>query len=344
MLTRILAVLILLSPATALAALPFPVGSVQFREVDETYVAEGIVEAVRQSTVAAQITGRIVELYFDVGDYVKQGQVIARIDESVVSAQAAGSQAQVAQARALLENAKANYERARQLFEQKFISQAALDKALAEYRAAQAQASAALAGAGAAGATRRFATLVAPYSGVVSARHVEVGEMALPGKPIMTGFDPKDLRVEVSVPEYKVPAVRAHSRALVELPAIHKWVKATQITILPAADVRTHTSRVRLDLPPDSREIYPGMFARAHFAVGRARKLLVPAQAVVRRSELTAVYVVDDKERVSLRQIRLGEPAGEGEVEVLAGLMPNERVALDPVRAGIHLKSIKPKE
>lgn len=329
----------LLMPAMAAAALPFPLGTVEFREVDETYVAEGIVEAARQSTVAAQIAGRIVELNFDVGDYVKQGQVIARIDESVVGAQAAGSEAQVAQARALLENAKANYERSRQLFEQKFISQAALDKALAEYRAAQAQAAAALASAGAAGATRRFATIVAPYSGVVAARHVELGEMALPGKPLLTGFDPSSLRVEVSVPEYKVPAVRAMSRATVELPAIKKWVKATQITILPVADVRTHTTRVRLDLPPDSREIYPGMFARAHFAVGRAKKLLVPASAILRRSELTAVYVVGEKDRLTLRQIRVGEPAGEGEVEVLAGLLPGEKVALDPVKAGIYLKS-----
>lgn len=344
MLKRIVLVLTLFLPTVAFAALPFPVGRVEFREVDETYVAEGVVEAVKQSTVAAQITGRIVELNFDVGDYVRQGQVIARIDESVVGAQAAGSEAQVAQARALLENARANYERSKRLFEQKFISQAALDKALAEYRAAQAQASAALAGAGAAGATRRFATLVAPYSGVVSARHVELGEMALPGKPIMTGFDPGALRVEVSVPEYKVAAVRALARATVELPAIRKWVKAVRVTILPAADTRTHTTRVRLDLPPDSREIYPGMFARAHFAVGRAQKLLVPAQAVLRRSELTAVYVVDEKERVSLRQIRVGEPAGEGEVEVLAGLMPGERVALDPVKAGIHLGSVRRKE
>jgi RND family efflux transporter MFP subunit len=335
----LLSLFLLLIPRLATAALPFAVGTVEFREVDETYVAEGIVEAAKQSTVSAQIAGRIVELNFDVGDYVKQGQVIARIDESVVGAQAAGSEAQVAQARALLENARANYERSKQLFEQKFISQAALDKALAEYRAAQAQAQAALAGAGAAGATRRFATVVAPYSGVVAVRHVELGEMALPGKPLFTGFDPGSLRVEVSVPEYKVPAVRTHSRAMVELPAIRKWVKATGITILPAADARTHVTRVRLGLPPDSREIYPGMFARAHFAVGRAKKLLVPASAVLRRSELTAVYVVGDRDSLSLRQIRVGEPVGEGEVEVLAGLVPGERVALDPVKAGIHLKS-----
>ncbi|MCL6555898.1 MAG: efflux RND transporter periplasmic adaptor subunit [Burkholderiales bacterium] len=334
-----LALFFLLWLPAALAALPFPVGQVEFREVDETYAAEGLVEAVRQSTVSAQITGRIVELNFDVGDYVRQGQVIARIDESVVGAQAAGSEAQVAQARALLENAKANYERAQRLFEQKFISQAALDKALADYKAAQAQATAALAGAGAAGATRRFATLVAPYSGVVSARHVELGEMALPGKPIMTGFDPKDLRVEVSIPEYKVGSVRAFSRAIVEIPAIRKWVKAKEVIILPVADARTHTTRVRLLLPPDSREIYPGMFARAHFTVGRAKKLLLPTQAVLRRSELAAVYVVGEQDRLSLRQVRLGEPVGEGAVEVLAGVMPGERVALDPIGAGIYLKS-----
>ncbi len=342
MVTRLFLLFSLLaSPLAALAALPFPVGTVEFREVDQTYAAEGLVEAVKQSTISAQISGRIVELNFDVGDYVKQGQVIARIDESVVGAQAAGSQAQVAQARALLENARAQYERSKQLFAQKFISQAALDKATAEYKAAQAQAAASLAGAGEAAATRRFATLVAPYSGVVSARHVEVGEMAMPGKPIMTGFDPKDLRVEVSVPEYKLPAVRALARATVELPAIHKWVKATRVTILPAADARTHATRVRLDLPEDSHEIYPGMFARAHFAVGRAQKLLVPAQAVLRRSELTAVYVVDAKDNVQLRQIRVGEPVGEGQIEVLSGLAPGEKVALDPVKAGIYLKQKK---
>ena len=85
------------------------------------------------------------------------------------------------------------------------------------------------------------------------------------------------------------------------------------------------------------------MFARAHFAVSRARKLLVPEAAVLRRSELTAVYVVDAKDKVQLRQVRLGEPAGEAQIEVLAGLTPGERVALDPVKAGIYLTQSKTK-
>ncbi len=331
--------LAVLVPPLAFAGLPFDVAPVEFKEVDQTYAAEGLVEAVNQSTVSAQIAGRIVELRFDVGDFVKKGEVIARIDESVVGQQVAGSEAQVAQARALLENAKADYERAKRLLEQKFISQAAFDKAAAQYRATQAQAAAAMAGAGEASATRRFATIVAPYSGIVAARHVELGEMAMPGKPLFTGFDPKDLRVEVAVPQYKLPAVRQYQRATVELPSLNRWIPAPGMTILPLADAKTHTTRVRVRLPSDLRDVYPGMFARAHFAVGRATKLLVPAAAVLRRSELTAVYVVDAENRVHLRQVRVGEPAGEGQLEVLAGLSPGERVALDPVKAGIYLKS-----
>ena len=95
-----------------------------------------------------------------------------------------------------LGNARASYERSKQLYAQKFISQAALDQAESAYKAAQARVSALLAGAGAAATERSFATLVAPYSGVVSARHVELGEMATPGRPIMTGFDPSTLTVK----------------------------------------------------------------------------------------------------------------------------------------------------
>ncbi|MEW5943072.1 MAG: efflux RND transporter periplasmic adaptor subunit [Pseudomonadota bacterium] len=326
------------------AALPFATAPVEYRDVDQTYAVEAIVEAVNQSTVSAQISGRIVEINFDVGDYVRKGQVLMRIDEREVSQALAGSQAQVAQAQANLQNARAHFERTKQLFVQKFVSQAALDKAQADYKAAQAQLTATLAGAGAAATTKGFATIVAPYSGVVSARHVELGEMAAPGKPLMTGFDPKDLRVVASVPQYRLADIRRSPRAQAEFPELNKWVKAVAVTVLPAADVRTHTTKVRLDLPEDLRDIYPGMFARAHFTVGLARKLLVPAAALVRRSEVTAVYVVDGKGGVQLRQVRLGEPAGQAGVEVLAGLVPGEKVALEPVKAGMYLKGVRGKE
>ena len=320
------------------AALPFATAVVEYREVDQTYAAEALVEAVKQSTVAAQISGRVVEVNFDVGDFVKKGQVLVRIDESEARQAVAGSEAVVAQARANLQNIRLNYERTKQLLAQKFVSQAALDKAQADYKAAEAQLAAAQASAGQAATTKGFTAVLAPYSGVVSARYAELGEMASPGKALMTGFDPKDLRVVASIPQYKLADVRRASRAQVEFPSINKWVTAKAVTLLPAADAKTHTTRVRLDLPEDVRDVYPGMFARAHFAVGRARKLLVPVQAIVRRSEVTAAYVVDPKGAVVFRQIRLGEPMADGLVEVLAGLSAGETVALEPNKAGMYLK------
>lgn len=323
------------------AALPFATAPVQSREVDQTYAAEAVVEAVNQATVSAQIAGRVVEVAFDVGDVVKKGQVLVRIDESEVRQSVAGSEAQVAQAQANLQNARLAFERSKQLLAQKFVSQAAVDKSQADYRAAEAQLKAALAGAGQASATKSFATIMAPYSGVVSARLVELGEMASPGKPLMTGFDPKGLRVVASIPQYRLAEVRQTPRAQVEFPEAKKWVAAKGVTIQPVADARTHTTRARVDLPENLPGIYPGMFARVHFTIGRARKLLIPAAAVVFRSEVTAVYTVDQQNRIHFRQIRLGEPVGQNEVEVLAGLAPGEVVASEPVKAGIALKAVR---
>ncbi|OZA11592.1 MAG: efflux transporter periplasmic adaptor subunit, partial [Hydrogenophilales bacterium 17-62-8] len=136
----------------------------------------------------------------------------------------------------------------------------------------------------------------------------------------------------------KLAEVKASPRVAVEIPSLNKWIDATGITVLPAADTATHSVKVRIDLPADLEGVIPGMFARAHFSVGSARKLMIPASAVVRRSEVTAVYVVN-ADKVSLRQIRLGVANAQGQVEVLAGLNAGNSIALEPVKAGIYAKS-----
>jgi len=313
-----------------------PTAAVEIRDVELTYSAEAVIEAVRQSTVAAQVAGRIVELRFDVGDYVKKGEVIARIDERAAAQALEASEAQVRQAEAELRNARAQYERAKQLVAQKFMSQAALDTAEADFKAAQARVTALLAGAGRAATERSFATIVAPYSGIVSARHVELGEMATPGKPLMTGFDPDTLRAVATVPQAQVAAIQALAKARVEVPSLGKWLEAKSVVIVPSADPRTHTTQVRLALPADARGVYPGVYARAHFITGRAPRLLVPRAAVLQRSEATLVYVVDERGALQLRQVRLGAASDERSIEVLAGLRPGERVAIEPIKAGIE--------
>ena len=339
MTARIPFLLLFLAAGWAHAADPLAVAAVEYRDVDEVYAAEGVVEAVRQATVSAQISGRIVEVRFDVGDAVKKGEVIVRIDEREVSDALASSQAQIAQAQATLQNARANYERTQQLFKQSFVSKAALDRALSEFQAAQAQLQAAVSVARRAATVKGFATVTAPYSGIVAARHVELGEMVTPGKPLMTGFDPKDMRVVADVPQLKLAQIRKSARADIEFPAQNRREKAGEITILPTADPQTHTTRVRLALLEYVPGSYPGMFARVHFFIGRSRRLVIPAQAIVRRTEVTAVYVVGADGVINLRQIRPGQDFGTDGIEVLGGLQPGEKVATDPVKAAIALKA-----
>lgn len=323
------------TPLESRAAVEVKTALVEMREVDTTYSAEAVVEAVRQSTVAAQVAGRIVELRFDVGDTVKRGEVIVRIDERAATQAVAASEAQVTEAQAALANARAQYERSKLLVSQKFISASALDKVEADYKAAQARVSALLASAGQVATERSFTTIVAPYTGVVSARHVELGEMATPGKPLMTGFDPSTLRVVANVPQTQLAAIQAGARARIEVPSLNQWLDVKELTVVPTADPRTHTSRVRLDLPKTTAGLYPGVFARAHFSVGKAMRLMLPRDAVIQRSELTAVYVIDDKGVPQLRQVRLGNVTDDRSIEVLAGVKPGERVAIEPIGAGM---------
>jgi RND family efflux transporter MFP subunit len=327
--------------SSAQAAEPLAVAKAEYREVAQTYSVEGVIEAVRQSTVSAQISGRVKEVNFDVGDTVKKGQVILRIDERETEQALAGSQAQVMQSQAALTQAKANYERSVQLFEQKYISQAGLDKAKADFEVARAQAAASAAGESQSALAHGYAAVIAPFGGVVASRMVELGEMVTVGKPLMVGFDPTQMRVIVNVPQYKLTEIGTRPRVNVELTSLKRWVPAAAVTVQPSADSRTHSTQVRVTMPANERGVYPGMFVRAHFVVGKASKLLIPASAVVRRSEVVAVYVVDDKGAARLRQVRVGDPSGEKEIEVLVGLNPGESVALDPIKAGMAVSQAR---
>ena len=311
-----------LSAAQALATV-----TVQLREVDQTYPAEAVVEAVRQATIAAQMQGRVIEARFDAGSRVKAGDVLMRLDAREAAQGQAGAQAQLA-------NARAAWERSKNLLTQKFISQAAFDKAQADYQMAAAS-------VGQAGAATSFATIFAPFAGIVAQRHTELGEMAGPGKALISLFDPKSLRVVASIPQLKLAEVRHALRARVEFPETGKWIDALRVEVLPTVDIQTHVVQARVYLPENLEGIMPGMFVRAHFVIGKVRKLLVPAGAVMRRGELTGVYVMDAKGLPRLRQVRLGEAVAASDIEVLAGLAANEKVALDPVKAGIALKQIR---
>jgi RND family efflux transporter MFP subunit len=320
-----LALLIALVSTSAGSAQALPTVVVQPRAVDLTLPVEATVEAVAQTTLTAQVSGRVVEMRVDAGQMVKKGQLLLRID-----AREAGEVAAAASAQYI--NAKANYERMKNLQQQNFISAAALDKAKADFEAAQAA-------RGQAGVSLGYSTVTAPISGVVAQRLIEQGETAAPGRPLLTIYDPSGLRVTASIPQYQLPQMRNVKQARVEFPELGQWVDASAVTLLPTADAATHVSQVRVALPRELKNVIPGMFARVHFIVGRAQRTTVPAAAVVRRGEVAAVYLQDAQGMLTLRQLRLGETLAGGEIEVLAGLASGEQVVLDAVKAAIALKS-----
>ncbi|MBI2307874.1 MAG: efflux RND transporter periplasmic adaptor subunit [Rhodocyclales bacterium] len=316
--------LLLVLPAVPVAAAPPASVVVQLHAVSLGVAADGVVEALTQATVAAQVAGRIVELRVDAGQAVRKGELLLRIDarEAAEAATAARSQLVVAQAQ---------FERSRQLRQQNFISQAGLDKARAEFDAAKAAAAQAGVGLG-------HAAVTSPITGVVSRRHAESGEMATLGRPLLTIHDPAGLRVTASIPQHRLREVRGARSARIEFPELGKVVEAASVQLLPTADAATHVSSVRVQLPPAIDGVVPGMAARVTFVTGTAEKMTVPAAAVVRRGEVTAVYVAAAQGPV-LRQLRLGEAVSATEIEVLAGLAAGERVLLDPVQAAIALRA-----
>lgn len=332
----LLAVLVAESGETRAAELPTARASVD--TVTEEQLLDGVVEAVNRSTVSAQTSGRVIELPFDVDDYVDKGEVIVRLRDNEQQARLDRAQANLEEARARLAQAEAEYRRIREVFEQDVVSRSEMDRARAEYESARARVEAANAALEEAREQLDHTVVRAPYSGIVVTRHVERGESAAPGQPLMTGLSLQHLRVLVQVPQQHIAVVRRHQSVRVLLPDGGS-VTPESLRIFPYADEATHTFRVRVTLPEGRHGIYPGMLVKAAFVSGRAERLLVPGAAVVRRSEVTAVYVRDPEGGLQFRQVRLGTPLDDGRVPVLSGLDAGETVITDPVAAAMALKS-----
>jgi len=296
---------------------------VQRSAVQAEYVAEGAVEAVRASVVAAQTTGRITALSVRAGDRVVAGQILARIDERIAADEMAASRAQLAAARN-------DYERSQQLFAKQYISKAAMDRAEAQYKTLSART------AGSA-TNKQLHTIVAPYAGVIASVEIEVGDMAVPGKPLFAVYAPDAMRVVVQVPESIANTLRTDQSVALDISSTvtdKHQLTAGAIELLPTRDAISHSAQVRLALPIGLKGVAPGQFARAHLplAANDGNLLMIPLTAVMRRAEFDAVYVIDKQGKPQLRQVRLGR-SYRALVEVLAGLDAGERIALDPLAA-----------
>jgi RND family efflux transporter MFP subunit len=312
--------------SVSIGAEPTDLATAEVRYVQrpQERVLDAVIEAVKQATMSAQTSGRVIVINYDVDDYVEKGAILLRFRDKEQRARYDAAQAN-------FEEAQSDYQRTTELFEKKLVAKAMLDKAEARLKATRAERDRAK-------ENLEHTRVRAPYSGIVVQRHIEVGETAAVGQQLFTGLSLESLRATVNVPQDIINTIRSkqQSRVIIERDT-DKSVPAESLTISPYADPVTHTFTVRVNLPAGDHQIYPGMFVKVAFVLDEIQQLVVPVSAVSQRSEVSAVYVVDEEQRVHYRQVRVGRLQGN-EVVLLAGVKEGERVALDPIKAVVRYK------
>lgn len=306
-------------------------------DVPREYRLDGVVEAIDAGTLSAQTSGQIQRILVDVDDFVEQGTLIIQLKATEQLAGLDKAKANLQAANAQWQEADREFKRIEDIYARKLVSKSDMDKATASLKKAVAQKKGAEAALQQAREQYEYTQVRAPYTGIVTERHVEMGETAQPGTPLISGVSLDRLRVKVDVPQSLIAAVREHGKARVKIPS-GEWVEVSKLTAFPFADQASNTFKVRLYLPEKVPGLFPGMFLKTAFVVDSQKALVIPASAVVRRSEVTAAYVVDEQGHVQMRHIRVARVLEDGRATVLAGLTQGEQVAIDPVAAGVALK------
>ncbi|MCP4433662.1 MAG: efflux RND transporter periplasmic adaptor subunit [Gammaproteobacteria bacterium] len=307
--------------------------------ITDEFILDGVIEAINQATLSAEVSGRIEAIHFDVDDIVKQGEVLVRIRDNEYRARLEQSKATLSEAATVFDNAEREFNRIDGLYKDKVVSKAQYDQASATLESSRARVKSAQASVRQEQIHLDNTIIRAPYSGVVVARHVKPGELTSIGQPIMSGYALGKLRVNVDAPQSIINKIRHYRKTRVILLDHETGITADQLTIFPVADSESHAFRIRIDLPAQNKQLFPGMLVKAAFVTDQVERLLIPLQSLVRRSEITAVYVIDAAKQIQMRQVRTGITEGD-QIEIVAGLDSGEQVAIDPVQAGIRLKAM----
>ncbi|WP_075880779.1 efflux RND transporter periplasmic adaptor subunit [Vreelandella massiliensis] len=294
----------------------------------ETLVLDGIVEAVDRSTISAQTSGRILEISFDVGDTFTAGTLILQLEDSEQRAGWNQAQASLDEAAANLVDARQRFERIRAVRNRDLASEQAFDQATNRLEAAKARRERSIARVSEAEQQLAYTQVRAKSDGIFTRRHVEPGEAVRPGQPLFDVLALSPLRVEAALPRRYLSQVRDNPRIHVSVDE-GQMLNTGALTIYPQADPRSDTVRLRLRLLAPGTGILPGMLAKVAVGVASRDALWIPVDSLIQRSELRAVYVLDENDQPRLRQVRIGIEKDE-RLEVLSGLDAGERVLIEP--------------
>jgi RND family efflux transporter MFP subunit len=298
----------------------------------------GVIEAVNHATLSAQTSGQVTTLLVDVNDTVKAGDVLAHFSRVEQLSGQNRAQAALLAAQAQAIEADADYQRMREIYARRLIAKAQYDQALSKRDFTRAQLASAQAQLSESAQQLRYTIMRAPFDGVIAQRHVEVGEIIIPGQAIFDLHSPEQLRVKISLPAADAATLDQSKTAKVVLDGGVE-IDVDNIVIFPDADPQSHTVLVRLGLPFQARGLKPGTIVKALLPSPGDQGLLIPVRSVVTRGELTSVFVVGAN-KIGVRQVRLGHLVGE-QVQVLSGLNIGEVVAIDPIEASVRLAEMQ---
>lgn len=290
------------------------VETVSSEKITAVVTATGALASKNTSVISSKVMGRVDFLGVREGDRVTEGMLLMKIDSGEITAQAV-------QAQAAYNNAKLQYERIKRLYDAQASTQMEMDQATLGLETAEA-------GLKAARAMESYTRITAPISGQLIEKRINLGEMAMPGQPMLRIEDNSRLRLEVTVREQDILHVRAGDTVKVQIDAMPgKDLMGRISQVVPAADVRTHSFVAKVDVPAE-KGLITGMYGKAFFSTGRKEAILVPRTSVVDMAGITGVYLVSADDTARFQMVQLGETQGD-RVEVLTGLAIGDRVVTD---------------
>ena len=304
------------------------VTTITVSQVPQQLTLDAQIEAVHAGTVSAQTQGVIEKIHFDINDSVAAGQVLLEIRDSQQKAALLAAKAQLAQAEALHQDAKILLQRNQRLLKKGTLSRGEFDRSEAQEKSAYAAQQAAAAGVSQAQEQLSYTRVLAPYSGIVKARLVEVGESVSPGTPLMSGFSLNKLRLVTDIPAKAARNLNDDAYHSARASQNGQPIELTSQTLLPYAQGGFNSIRARFDIKPTTTySIIPGSWAKITLNHSTRDAILVQESAVLTRSESQSVYV-KTQDGFELRYIRTGQSFDQS-VEIVTGLKAGDIVAVD---------------
>jgi len=286
--------------------------------------APGTVIAEQQAMIASRLMGFLREIYVEEGQHVVAGQKLFAVDPTDIQGQMAMAKAGLTQAEAALVDAKNDYERFGTLYKEEAIPKMQWDKIRLQHQMTEQQVAMARAGYETAASQMKYATVTAPFAGIVTQKMANAGAMAAPGHPVLMLENTDKLQVQTSVADDIYSQIKLGTPVAIQVEGQSADIVGKVANLVSSADPVTHSHLVKIDLPAGT-SLRSGSFVQAAFALGQREGVRLPASAVYERAGITGVFVVDAQSLAKFRMVRTGNTSA-GQVEILAGISPGERI------------------